>query len=314
MLKTCIGHLLESDYPCDMLVVDNASTDGTHEWCMEFLSGGENGTLENGQSYTAGEKEGAAAKAKVFYMNTGDNIGGAGGFNFGMKQAYGLKYEYVWIMDDDSFARKDTLAELFIIDELLGGPENYGYLGSTVLFTDGKECAMNRHIINRKYYEHFDKLRFGIIPTETSTFVSLLIPMGTIKKAGLPIKEYFIWGDDVEYTMRITKKYGMPSFMVGKSIVTHAMKANIGSDISVDDMCRMPNYKRAFRNENHTYREYGAKGFFRYILRCGKYGLKVIKYAKDHRLKRMGIICSQFFMGFFFNPEIEYLDLDRWER
>lgn len=303
MLKQSVEHILMQKYPCDILIVDNASTDGTGEWAKEYIS-----DPSSSGNMVFEERPAAFGTMKFIYENTGENLGGAGGFNFGMRRAYELGYEYAWIMDDDAFVNETTLSELFAVDEILGGPQNYGYLASTVLFTDGTECKMNRHRIHRQYYMWFDKLQYGIIPVETSTFVSLLLPMGTIKKVGLPIKEYFIWGDDVEYTMRITKMYGMQSYAVGKSIITHAMKQNIGSDISVDEPGRFPNYKRAFRNENHTYREYGIKGFSRYILRCGSYGIKVLKYAKDRKLKRCSIIISQFFAGLFFNPKIEYLE------
>ena len=41
-------------------------------------------------------------RKNVKYINTGSNLGGAGGFSFGIKQAVQQKYEYLWIMDDDT--------------------------------------------------------------------------------------------------------------------------------------------------------------------------------------------------------------------
>ena len=58
LLRECLDALLKND--CDILVVDNASTDGTKEAVK--------------QEYVD----------KVIYKNTGKNIGGAGGFNFGL--------------------------------------------------------------------------------------------------------------------------------------------------------------------------------------------------------------------------------------
>ena len=223
-----------------------------------------------------------------------------------MRRACELGYDYAWIMDDDAFANRTTLSALMEADKILGGPAHYGYLASAVLWTDGKECVMNRHRLGGRYYEDVDLLQHTIIAVEASTFVSLLLPTQTIKTVGLPIKEYFIWGDDMEYTMRITLRHHLKSYLVGNSIITHAMKQNIGSDISLDRLDRMSNYKRAFRNENHTFRQYGFRGFFRYFLRCGRFGLNVLTKSKDHRLLRIWIIVSRFFSGFFFNPQIEY--------
>ena len=61
MLKDCLGALERQTVPCDILVVDNASTDGT----KEFLEGTWN----------------------VSCIRMKENTGGAGGFNTGMKEA-----------------------------------------------------------------------------------------------------------------------------------------------------------------------------------------------------------------------------------
>jgi hypothetical protein len=50
------------------------------------------------------------------------------------------------------------------------------------------------------------------------TFVSLLIPCKAIRAVGYPIADYFIWGDDTEYTTRITTNYAT-AYFVGKSKV-----------------------------------------------------------------------------------------------
>lgn len=42
----------------------------------------------------------------IFYFNTGRNLGGAGGFNFGVRKAYEAGYDYIWLMDDDTIVEK----------------------------------------------------------------------------------------------------------------------------------------------------------------------------------------------------------------
>ena len=160
MLKKCISSLEKQSYGCDILIINNASTDDTEQW---------------GQGY-------AAEKNGISYYNTGANIGGAGGFNFGMRKAVESGYEYVWIMDDDCIPNLDSLEKLMAADKTLGGPDNYGYLSSVVLWTDGTECKMNRQKIKKAYYENVHYLKETIIQVEQSTFVSLMFPAQTIKK------------------------------------------------------------------------------------------------------------------------------------
>lgn len=284
LLKICLENLIQQ--ACDVLVVNNASTDTTEAWVKQLQD----------------------AHKQVFYVNTGKNIGGAGGFHCGLSWAVQQGYQYAWVMDDDCITTKESLEKLLEADQILGGPEHYGYLSSAVLWTDGAECKMNRQKIKKAYYENVHLLKHGIIQVEQSTFVSLLFPIATIKKVGLPIKEFFIWGDDIEYTRRITVRNNMPSYMVGTSQVIHAMKENTGSSIATDVPERINRYRYAFRNEAYLYRKEGAKGIVYYIAKCGLNFCRILCKAKDHRIKRCYVLLSSMIRGLFFNPQIEYLD------
>ena len=77
LLKECIEALIKQEYnDCEILIVDNASTDGTKDYINQYIK-------EN----------------KIIYKNTGSNLGGAGGFNYGMKEACKLGCDYIWNMD-----------------------------------------------------------------------------------------------------------------------------------------------------------------------------------------------------------------------
>jgi GT2 family glycosyltransferase len=54
-----------------------------------------------------------------------------------------------------------------------------------------------------------------------------------IAKAGYPFKDFFIWGDDIEYTLRIAQYF--PGYVVLDSIVNHQTKANIPGDEKTTD-------------------------------------------------------------------------------
>lgn len=282
MLERCIHMLLQQATPCDILVVDNCSTDATAEFAASLND------------------------SRIRYRRLEQNIGGAGGFNTGMRWAVEAGYSFVWLMDDDCLPAPDALQELLTADKILEG--DYGFLCSSVLWTDGKECRMNRQKISKKCYEYIEKMRNALICVEQATFVSLFLQRKTILQAGLPLKEFFIWGDDIEYTRRLSVRMGLPCFLAGKSIVTHAMKLNSGSDISTDIPERLPRYKLAYRNENYLYRKEGLKGWIYYNCRCAYHFLKVLLKAKNNRLKRLWTISSSYFRGYFFNPPVEYVN------
>ena len=75
MLKACVAAAEKNAATADILVVDNASTDGTGEWL----------TSQSG----------------INVLSLTENTGGAGGFAAGMKWAYDRGYGWMWIMDDE---------------------------------------------------------------------------------------------------------------------------------------------------------------------------------------------------------------------
>ncbi len=282
LLKECIRKLRAQTVPCDLLIVDNHSQDGTGDYVRGLASEG------------------------VKYLDTGANLGGAGGFNYGMKAACVMDCDAVWIMDDDCFPEPDALEKLLEAERIVGGRDQYGFLSSAVLWTDGHECCMNRQRIIKAFYRHVEWMKHGIIQIDQATFVSLLIPVSVIRKVGLPIREYFIWGDDIEYTRRIAMRAGLPSYLAGQSQVIHAMRENVGSDVAADQIGKLPRYRLAVRNEYYTYCRQGVYGFLLYHFRWARAFFRVLLHAKDHRLKRLGTILLGMVQGLFFHPRIEY--------
>lgn len=89
LLKENMEALLTQSFKeCDLLIINNASTDGTEEYVQSITD------------------------KRVLYYNTGANIGGAGGFAFGLRKAIEAGYDYAWLMDDDSIVEKNALQNL----------------------------------------------------------------------------------------------------------------------------------------------------------------------------------------------------------
>ncbi len=279
LLKQCVEALRAQSTGCDILIVDNASTDGTAQW--------------------------AAGQQDCRYRNTGSNLGGAGGFNRGMRWAVEAGYEFVWIMDDDTLPEPDALEKLLEADRALGG--NYGWLSSVALWTDGGECKMNRQKLEKHCCENRILLRNGLVRAKQATFVSLFLPVGTICKFGLPITEFFIWGDDLEFTRRVAVRGKMPCFLAGQSQVVHATKNNEGSNVALDAPERIGRYFYAFRNEAYLYRQEGLKGrVYCFAKRCRDF-LRIAEAGKP-RLPRFGVLLRGIWAGAFFRPDVEYLN------
>ncbi len=275
LLKNIQALLNQTDAKTDILIIDNASTDGTEEAVASYRDAGQ-----------------------IIYENTGANLGGAGGFNYGVRLACEIGYDYLWLMDDDVYPYPDALSKLIQAHEDLHG--DYGYLAGVVLWKDGTECRMNK--LHPKAYgagpnEWYKRIDF-------STFVSMFLPRQTVEEFGLPIKEFFIWGDDIEYTRRITAK--KPAYMVPESKVLHDTKNNEGFNIAFDDG-DLTRYRYAYRNEMFAAMKEGKKRVFRQRLRIWKHMARVMFRSKGRKREKIRLIREATKEGRYFHPEIEYI-------
>ena len=277
LLKQCVEHILaQQGAACDILVIDNASTDGTEEMLR--------GTFSDGS---------------LQYYNTGANLGGAGGFSCGIRRAAEKGYDRIWVMDDDCMPENDALAALLRAERELKG--EYGFLSSRVLWKDGNLCTMNlqRETLTRNLKGFGRRLQ----PVKMASFVSLFLKRETVMELGLPIKEFFIWTDDWEYTRRISRKY--PCYAVADSTVTHLSASNIGANIATERAERLDRFDCLYRNDVYLYRREGIRGFAYEAVRLSGHCLRVLLKAKDHKRERLRKIIGGTRKGLSFHPPIE---------
>ncbi len=209
LLEECLAALAAQARPVDhVLVVDNASTDGTPELVRR-------------------------EHPEVELLALSVNQGGAGGFHEGMKLAHARGFDWIWLMDDDTIPRQDALAELLGVIPTLGALPPPALLSSRVLWVDGTLHPMNHPGLRRDSVELFvDSCEHGVLPLRAATFVSLLVHRSAIDEHGLPHKHYFIWSDDIEYTARVTRNRG--GYVVPRSVVVHKTKAAHSAVTSAD--------------------------------------------------------------------------------
>ena len=280
-LRKCIDCLKEqAEVKCDILIVDNASSDGTREMIDSDFS-----------------------LPGLYYYNTGKNLGGAGGFEYGIREAVLKNYKYIWIMDDDTWPEEDALSALFKADKRLNG--DWGLLSSLAFWTDGSICRMN--IQKKNIIKHIGKKEYEkeLVPIKMCSFVSLLVKSDVIKDVGLPIGEYFIWTDDYEFTGRITRKY--KGFFIPSSHVVHAMNKHTRVNFATDDSDRIERYRYIYRNDVHCYRQYGFWGWIYLILKDG-YTVLNILLKSEVKAEKIKVLLTGFKEGLTFRPMIRRID------
>lgn len=187
--------------PAEVVVVDNASTDGTSE------------LLERDH-----------ADLEVVRLAT--NTGGAGGFAAGIERALTFDPDLVWLLDDDTVPT-DTAAERLAeawSGYAGGSGDRPAVLASRVVWTDGRDHPMNtprtKPGVGRS--ELAAARAVGCVPVRSASFVSIMCDAEVIGERGLPIADYFLWNDDFEYTTRLIRdRVGL---FCPASVVVHKTK------------------------------------------------------------------------------------------
>lgn len=141
---------------------------------------------------------------------TDRNLGGAGGFSLAFSLAKKQSADWVWVMDDDVAPDQDCLAQLlqassgyavvqpnryYEKNEFVGGYRKVNMGNPFKGLLQAQTClSMDRKDEN---------IEIGFFP-----FEGPLIQQKIINDLDLPCAEYFLFCDDVEYSVRVTKSGG----------------------------------------------------------------------------------------------------------
>ncbi len=176
LLQRLVARLREVPGLDEVLVVDNASADGTGAWLAD--------------------------RTDVLARTLPDNRGGAGGFHEGLRWAVDRGADLVWLMDDDGMPEPGCLERLLAEDDLdLWGPLVVDEADPDRLVfpirLPGGTRAVRRLADVAAAGGPRGRIEGIVIP-----FNGVLVTRDLVERIGYPRSEYFIWGDDHEYRLR----------------------------------------------------------------------------------------------------------------
>jgi rhamnopyranosyl-N-acetylglucosaminyl-diphospho-decaprenol beta-1,3/1,4-galactofuranosyltransferase len=203
LLEALAAVAAQSRAPDAVIVVDNASTDGTA----------------------------AAVRARfpaVRLAELTSNTGGAGGFAYGMSLALADGAGLIWLMDDDTVPEPDALRALLAARDRHPGPPVL--VASRVVWTDGRAHPMNtpraKPFVSKA--ERLAAEAVGCTPVRSASFVSILVEAEACRVRGLPQADYFLWNDDFEFTTRLLR--GNAGLLCPASVAVHKTAAFGGTN------------------------------------------------------------------------------------
>lgn len=240
LLKECIDGIRKQTKKVDeIIVVNNGSNDGTLEWLKT---------------------------QNDLRIITQENSGSAGGQYTGIKFAYENGFDWIWCMDDDCLPFANCL-ENQIPDD-------------TDTITGPKVIYENEEVWNYDYKSiKYKLLEFFNLPFITIPFNGFLVSNKIVKTIGLPLRELFIYCDDVEYSYRASK-FGFKLRICDNAFLSHPKSKK------VNDYAQIQLYYY-IRNNLFVVRKYDLF-FIRTLIKI----LQIIRSLKFQNYKI-------FFKGFF---------------
>lgn len=205
-LLDAIKSLAGQSVPAHILVVDNASTDGSAERAQ-------------------------AAFPDVEFIWHTTNKGYAGGVNPGLRRAIDMGAAYVAPFNDDAVADKDWLKHLV---EFLDAHPEYGAASCKVLKSDGKHIDSTGDFLTvwgLPYPRGRDEVDTGQYDDQTDIFAASgaasLFRVSALAQVGLFDESFFAYYEDTDLGFRL-QNAGWRVGFVPQSVVYHAVGMTSG--------------------------------------------------------------------------------------
>lgn len=240
--------------PKYVLVINNNSNDGTYKFLKKW---------ENEDS-----------DFDKYVINLDENLGGSGGFYNGLKEAIKLNADWIWLADDDAYPERDALENIEKFYENFADKNNLSAICGTVLNNRKIDVDHRRRlifkstrIIEEKVSEkEYDNKYFYI---NLFSYVGTAIKKDVLTSIGLTEKDYFIYYDDTEHSIRVNN--------YGKIVCLSNVRINHDINLQNREVISWKTYY-GIRNRLYSYKKHFPKRYYYY--EYIRFRLKIIN-SKD---------------------------------
>ncbi len=187
-------------------------------------------------SLNIGEIEPTTSEPLILIQST-ENLGYAGGNNLGIKYALSKNdFEYIWVLNNDTVVKEDTLENLIKCAEEKG--EKVNPLGSILLYYDNPNFIqaaggkfnsffiVGKHLFSNEQYTNKLINKLKKIKIDYPVGASLLFHKKFLKEVGLLDEDYFIYYEEIDIVSRGKEKGYQPDICI-ESILYHKESSTI---------------------------------------------------------------------------------------
>lgn len=256
----CLESVLRLDYPNYRVVVcDNASTDDSLAHIRAWLRGEEpvpqvpaelsrlvQPALSKPMEWEEcepGEFKSGSDQARLTLIQTGANLGFAGGNNVGIRHALAAgETEFVWLLNNDTLVEPDALHHLVVRAQRAPAP---GVVGSALCYMhapallqalggasfDPRRCR-GMPLCGGEPFRELSAEEHLALERRTAYVIgaSMLVSRAYLEEVGLLAEDYFLYYEELDWAERAKGRYSLG--LAAASRVYHKVGGSAGTDIS----------------------------------------------------------------------------------
>lgn len=262
----CLESVFHSDYAdYRVIVCDNQSGDGSLEKIKQWADG----TLPvedrlNAEldplvfpvvdkpvpyvEYDRAEAEAGGEKndtdVPLVLIQNGSNDGYSAGNNVGIRYALKKKAKYVWLLNNDTVIKKNTLKESVY---RMKADEHIGVAGAVIYFA--AEPSRVQTYGGGRLSRFTGRDRFVHSPERPIHYVtgtSLFIRREVLETVGLLDEGYFFYWEDADFSRRVLQA-GWKLAVAANAVIYHKFSATVGSQSLKSDLFKVASLVRYYR-------------------------------------------------------------------
>lgn len=220
---------------------------------------------------------------KVEIIQNDVNLGGAGGFNTGLRHAQQCDYDYVILLDNDITVADGCINNLI---QYIDQDSSIGCVGTKIMIMDrpeyiqefGGQLDWEQYDLIKDYWYELDTGTEDVIESDWVSSCALIARVDAVKKTTLFPEENFLFWDDIDFTYQF-KKAGYKVMSLASAKVYHkgkkkpvtntalgyyGMRNRVKFFSKYEEQDRLPHFCRNILEQYfHTFFGSASKGFLK---------------------------------------------------
>ncbi|MDQ1351493.1 MAG: hypothetical protein QG657_1796 [Acidobacteriota bacterium] len=261
----CLESLLRSDYgDFRAIVCDNMSSDGSLEKIKAWADGKQPAEPEPDEQlkplvfpvvekpvpyveyFRIDAEAGGNLKDEnipLVLIQNGSNEGYSVGNNVGIRYALKRRADYIWLLNNDTLVKGNTLKELVYRSE---SEKGIGVSGSVIYLAWEPSQIQTYGGGTISHFSGRDRFIHSPGPVEYVAGTSLFVKREVFEQVGLLDEGFFFYWEDVDFSRRVMEA-GWKLVVAANAVVYHKFSASVGGQSLKSDLFKVASLTRYFR-------------------------------------------------------------------